>query len=59
MRILWYVLAALFGLIGVLALLRTVEELATRADLSPRQVVIAIGMLLLAILCVRKARAET
>ena len=55
MRILWYALTALFGLIGVLALLGTVEKLATGAGLSPGQLVIAIGMLLLAVLCVQKA----
>ena len=59
MRILWYVLTALFGVIGVLALLRTVEELATGSGLSPRRAVIAIGMLLLAVFCVRKARHAT
>jgi hypothetical protein len=59
MRILWYLLTALFGLIGVLALIRTVERLATGAGLIPAQLVIAFVMLLLAVLCVRKARAAT
>ena len=59
MRILWYALTALFGLIGVLALFRTVERMASGGGLSPSQVVIAFVMLLLAVLCVRKARAAT
>ena len=59
MRILWYVLTASFGLIGVLALIRTVERLATGAGLIPTELVIAFVMLLLAVLCVRKARAAT
>jgi len=59
MRILWYLLTALFGLIGVLALIRTVERLAAGAGVIPAQLVIAFVMLLLAVLCVRKARAAT
>jgi hypothetical protein len=57
MRILWYFLTALFGLIGVLALIRTVEELVTGAGLRPTQLVIAMVMLLFAGVCVQKARA--
>jgi len=57
MKILWYVLTALFGLIGVLALIRTFERLATGAGLIPTQLVIAVLMLLLTVLCVQKARA--
>ncbi len=59
MRILWYFLTALFGLIGVLALIRTVERLLAGAGLIPMQLVIAFVMLLLAVLCVQKARAAT
>lgn len=57
MRILWYFLTALFGLIGLLALIRTVEQLVTGASLMPTQLVIAFVMLFLAVLCVQKARA--
>ena len=59
MRILWYLLTALFGLIGLLALIRTVERLVTGSGLIPTQLVIAFVMLLLAVLCVRKARVAT
>jgi ABC-type phosphate transport system permease subunit len=59
MRILWYLLTALFGLIGVLALIRTVERLITGSGLITAQLVIALVMLPLAVLCVRKARAVT
>jgi hypothetical protein len=59
MKVLWYLLTALFGLIGVLALIRTVERLVTGSGLIPTQLVIAFVMLLLAVLCVRKARATT
>jgi lipopolysaccharide export LptBFGC system permease protein LptF len=58
-RILWYLLTALFGLIGVFALIRTLERLVTGSGLIPTQLVIAFVMLLLAVLCVRKARAAT
>ena len=59
MKILWYILTAFFGLIGVLALIRTVERLAVGAGLLPTQLVIAIVMLLLAVWCVQKARTAT
>lgn len=57
MRILWYLLTALFGLIGVLALIRTVERLAGGVGLIPTQLVIAFVMLFLAVLWVREAHA--
>jgi hypothetical protein len=59
MRILWYLLTALFGLIGMLTLIRTVEQLVTGSGLRPTQLVVAFVMLLLAVLCVRKARVAT
>ena len=59
MRIVWYLLTALFGLIGALALIRTVERFATGVGSIPAQLVIAFVMLLLAVLCVREARAVT
>lgn len=59
MRILWYLLTTLFGLTGVLALIRTVERLTTGSGLRPAQLVIASVMLLLAVLCARKARAAS
>ena len=59
MRILWYLLTAFFGLIGVLAAIRTLERLASGAGLIPAQLVIALVMLVLAVLCLRKARTVT
>lgn len=59
MRILWYFLTALFGLIGLLALIRTLERVVTGAGLMPTQLVIGLAMLVLAVVCVRKARAAT
>ena len=59
MRILWYLLTALFGLIGLLALIRTVERLVTGSGLIPIQLGVAFVMLLLAVVCVRKARVAT
>ena len=59
MKILWYLLTAFFGLIGVVALVRTIERLAFGAGLEPVQLIIAVVMLLLAVLCMRKARTAT
>lgn len=59
MRILWYLLTALFGVIGVLALIRTVERVLAGAGLIPMQLVIAFVMLLLAVVCVRQARVAS
>ena len=56
MKVLWYLLAFLLGLIGLLAAIRVFERLATGAGLLPVQLLIAFGMLLLAWLCLRKAR---
>jgi hypothetical protein len=56
MRILWYVLTVFLCLIGLLALIRTVERLVVGAGLLPTQLIIAVVMLLLAVLCRRKAR---
>jgi hypothetical protein len=59
MKILWYLLTALLGLIGILALVRALERLAVGAGLLPVQLIVAIVMLLLAVLCLRKARTAT
>ena len=59
MKILWYVLTAFLGSIGLLALIRTVERLVVGAGLLPTQLIIAFVMLLLAFLCLRKARTAT
>jgi len=59
MKIVWYVLTAFLGLVGALALIRTIERLVVGAGLLPAQLIIAIVMLLLAALCLRKARTTT
>ncbi len=59
MRILWYLLTAIFGAIGILAGLRTFERLMSGEGLSPAQLLIAVVMLLLAVGCLRKARTLT
>ena len=56
MKILFYVLTAVFGLFGILAVLRTIERLMSGAGLLPAQLLIAIVMLLLAVVCLKKAR---
>ena len=53
----YYFLAFIFGLFGVLSLLRTIERLVHGAGVLPVQLLIAIVGLCVAILCVRKARA--
>jgi hypothetical protein len=57
MKILMYLLTFLCGLLGTLALLRTIELLAIGAGVIPVQVLLAVGMLTLAIICLRKARS--
>ena len=59
MKILWYLLTLVFGAIGVVSGLRTVELLMTSARFLPTQLLIALVMLLLAVLCLRKARTVT
>ena len=56
MKILFYVLTAVFGLFGILAVLRTIERLMAGAGLLPAQLLIAIVMLCLAVVCLKKAR---
>ena len=57
MRVVWYLLAVILGAFGVLGLLRSVERLAAGAGVSPVQIFIGLIGLLLAWLCVRKARS--
>lgn len=56
MKILFCVLATVFGLFGFLAVLRTIERLATGGGILPAQVLIAFVALALAVVCLRKAR---
>jgi hypothetical protein len=57
MKILFYFLTAVFGLFGILAVLRTVERLMSGAGLLPAQLLIAIVALVLAGVCLKKARS--
>jgi hypothetical protein len=59
MKVLWYILTAFLGLTGILALIRSVERLVVGAGLLPVQLIIAVVLLLLAALCLRKARTAT
>jgi hypothetical protein len=56
MRFLLYVAATLFGLFGVLALLRTIERVATGVGWLPSQVALGLLALLIATVCFRRAR---
>ncbi len=55
----YYVLTLLFGFLGVLALLRTIERLAHGAGVVPAQLIMAVLGLFLAVMCLRKARAAS
>ena len=57
MKIIYYLLAAFFGLIGVLSLLRTMEILLTGGGLKPVQLLIGLIGLAVAAVCLKKARA--
>ena len=57
MRILWYVFTAVFGLFGLLALIRTVERIVSGEGLIPIQLLISFVMLFLAVICMQRARA--
>jgi len=58
MRVVWYLLAAFLGVFGVLGWLRSIERLSSGAGVSPVQILIGLIGLLLAWLCVRKARSS-
>ncbi|HET9551712.1 MAG TPA: hypothetical protein VFP50_01985 [Anaeromyxobacteraceae bacterium] len=61
MRLVYYALTLLFGLLGVLGMLRSLERLATGEGVMPVQVIFGVGGLLLArtyLLKARKARAS-
>jgi hypothetical protein len=56
MRILYYFLTFIFGLLGTLAVLRSAERLFVGHGVLPAQVVIGVGSLLLAWRFLGKAR---
>ncbi|HKP68520.1 MAG TPA: hypothetical protein VJV05_04500 [Pyrinomonadaceae bacterium] len=57
MRILFYVLAAAAGLLGLLALFRTVEQVLAGNGLQAAQFVVGIVGIVLATLWIKRARA--
>ena len=60
MKLLWYGLTLLFGVIGLVAVVRIFEILILGAGLLPTtQLLIAFITLLLAFVCLRKARRVT
>jgi len=59
MRIVYYLGMVVFGFIGIMGVLRTVELLIVGAGLFLTQLLIGAVMLVLAFLCLKKARATT
>ena len=57
MRILFYLLAAVAGLFGVLSLFRMIEHLLVGDGLQPAQLTIGAIGILLAVIWVKRARA--
>lgn len=57
MKVLFYVLATVAGLFGVLGLLRTFEHLIVGDGFFPTQLVIGIVGILLALLWIKRARS--
>jgi hypothetical protein len=58
MKALMYFLAGVFGLFGILAVLRTIERLVSGTGILPSQLLIALLALLLTGVCFKKARKK-
>jgi len=58
MKIVWYILTVFFGAIGLVSLLRVIERLMLGAEMFPVQIIIALVMLVLAVVSLRKARSN-
>jgi hypothetical protein len=58
MRIFYYVLTLLFGLFGLLALLRGIEVVATSGELNIGQLLFGVLGLALAVFFLQRARAS-
>ena len=58
MKTIWYLFTFLFGAFGILALARSIERLASGAGVLVTQVLIALVCLLLAWVCLKKARSS-
>jgi hypothetical protein len=48
-----------FGFFGVLSVLRIIERLAAGAGVLPAQILLALVALLVAVVCLKKARSGT
>jgi hypothetical protein len=59
MKVVYYLGIMLFGLIGMMGTLRTLELLIVGAGLFPTQLLLGVVMLGLAFFCYRKVRATT
>jgi len=58
MKTLWYFLTAVFALLGVLAVFRIIERLAGGAGVLPVQILNAFVALLVAGVCLKRARSK-
>jgi len=58
MKILFYILAAIAGLFGILALVRMIEVAALGGGINLVQILIAVICLFLAVLWIKRARSK-
>ena len=59
MKILFYLLTTIFGLFGILAVLRMIELVVLGAGLQPAQLLIAVVSLVLAVVFLNRARGKS
>ena len=59
MKIIWYLLAVVLGAFGALGLVRSTERIIGGAGILPVQILIALVGLILAWLCIKKARSSS
>lgn len=59
MKVLFYVLATVAGLLGLLALLRTFEHLLVGDGIYTTQLVVGIVGILLAVIWIKRARSAS
>ena len=58
MKILFYILTFIFGFYGALSVLRTIELLWTSEGFQPAVLLLGIIGLVLAVVCLKKARGK-
>lgn len=58
MRAVWYLLTLVFGLFGALAGLRAVEHAVSGGSIMLQQILVAVIALLIAAVCIKKARGR-